>query len=117
MRGLGAFAAKALKSSFPASFLSSYTASMSRTLFVTTALPYANGSFHLGHILEYIQADIWVRAMRMAGHPVHFGGADDAHAAPIMLQAASSGLPPHAPGARYAGAPPPDPQPHQSAST
>src|SRR3546814_1669291 len=70
MRGLGAFAAKALKSSFPASFLSSYTASMSRTLFVTTALPYANGSFHLGHILEYIQADIWVRAMRMAGHTV-----------------------------------------------
>src|SRR3546814_644410 len=91
MRGLGAFAAKALKSSFPASFLSSYTASMSRTLFVTTALPYANGSFHLGHILEYIQADIWVRAMRMAGHTVHFVGADDAHGAPIMLKAESEG--------------------------
>ena len=40
---------------------------MSRTLFVTTALPYANGSFHIGHIMEYIQADIWVRSMRMAG--------------------------------------------------
>jgi len=45
---------------------------MPRTLFVTTALPYANGSFHIGHIMEYIQADIWVRAMRMAGHTVHF---------------------------------------------
>ena len=45
---------------------------MSRTLFVTTALPYANGSFHIGHIMEYIQADIWVRSMRMAGHTVHF---------------------------------------------
>ena len=60
---------------------------MSRTLFVTTALPYANGSFHIGHIMEYIQADIWVRSMRMAGHTVHFVGADDAHGAPIMLKA------------------------------
>ena len=60
---------------------------MSRTLFVTTALPYANGSFHIGHIMEYIQADIWVRAMRMAGHTVHFVGADDTHGAPIMLKA------------------------------
>ena len=48
------------------------TKTMSRTLFVTTALPYANGSFHIGHIMEYIQADIWVRSMRMAGHTVHF---------------------------------------------
>lgn len=60
---------------------------MTRTIFVTTALPYANGSFHIGHIMEYIQADIWVRTMRMSGHTVHFVGADDAHGAPIMLKA------------------------------
>ncbi len=45
---------------------------LSRRLFVTTALPYANGSFHIGHIMEYIQADIWVRFQRMQGHEVHF---------------------------------------------
>jgi len=75
---------------------------MSRTLFVTTALPYANGSFHIGHIMEYIQADIWVRAMRMAGHTVHFVGADDTHGAPIMLKAESEGITPQALVARYA---------------
>jgi len=75
---------------------------MSRTLFVTTALPYANGSFHIGHIMEYIQADIWVRAMRMAGHTVHFVGADDAHGAPIMLKAESEGISPRELVARYA---------------
>ena len=58
-----------------------------RKLFVTTALPYANGPFHIGHIMEYIQADIWVRFQRMQGHEVHFVCADDAHGAPIMLQA------------------------------
>lgn len=67
---------------------------MSRTIFVTTALPYANGSFHIGHIMEYIQADIWVRALRMAGHTVHFVCADDAHGAPIMLKAESEGITP-----------------------
>ena len=67
---------------------------MSRTLFVTTALPYANGSFHIGHIMEYIQADIWVRTMRMAGHTVHFVGADDTHGAPIMLKAEAEGITP-----------------------
>jgi len=67
---------------------------MSRTFFVTTALPYANGSFHIGHIMEYIQADIWVRALRMSGHTVHFMGADDAHGAPIMLKAESEGITP-----------------------
>lgn len=76
---------------------------MSRTIFVTTALPYANGSFHIGHIMEYIQADIWVRSMRMAGHTVHFVGADDAHGAPIMLKAESEGISPQALVARYAG--------------
>lgn len=67
---------------------------MSRTIFVTTALPYANGSFHIGHIMEYIQADIWVRSMRMSGHTVHFVGADDAHGAPIMLKAEAEGISP-----------------------
>ncbi len=75
---------------------------MSRTLFVTTALPYANGSFHIGHIMEYIQADIWVRSMRMAGHTVHFVGADDAHGAPIMLKAEKEGISPRDLVARYA---------------
>jgi len=63
----------------------------SRKLFVTTALPYANGAFHIGHIMEYIQADIWVRFQRMQGHEVHFVGADDAHGAPIMLAAEKAG--------------------------
>ncbi|MDY0310151.1 MAG: methionine--tRNA ligase [Castellaniella sp.] len=75
---------------------------MSRTIFVTTALPYANGSFHIGHIMEYIQADTWVRAMRMAGHTVHFVGADDAHGAPIMLKAQAEGITPQELVSRYA---------------
>src|SRR6266700_3596189 len=66
-----------------------------RTLFVTTALPYANGPFHIGHIMEYIQADIWVRFKRMQGHTVHFVCADDAHGAPIMLRADAEGVTPH----------------------
>jgi methionyl-tRNA synthetase len=65
-----------------------------RTLFVTTALPYANGPFHIGHIMEYIQADIWVRFQRLQGHEVHFVGADDAHGAPIMLAAEKAGKSP-----------------------
>jgi methionyl-tRNA synthetase len=64
-----------------------------RTLFVTTALPYANAPFHIGHIMEYIQADIWTRFQRMQGHEVHFVGADDAHGAPIMLAAEKAGMP------------------------
>jgi len=67
---------------------------MNRRLFVTTALPYANGSFHIGHIMEYIQADIWVRFQRMQGREVHFVCADDAHGAPIMLKAQSEGITP-----------------------
>ena len=73
-----------------------------RRLFVTTALPYANGSFHIGHIMEYIQADIWVRFQRMQGHEVHFVCADDAHGAPIMLKAESEGLTPEQLVARIA---------------
>src|SRR5574341_2553963 len=67
-----------------------------RRLFVTTALPYANGAFHIGHIMEYIQADIWLRFQRMQGHEVHFVGADDAHGAPIMLAAEKAGKSPEA---------------------
>jgi methionyl-tRNA synthetase len=67
---------------------------MSRRLFVTTALPYANGPFHIGHIMEYIQADIWVRFQRMQGHEVHFICADDAHGAPIMIAAEKAGKTP-----------------------
>ena len=67
-----------------------------RQLFVTTALPYANGNFHIGHIMEYIQADIWVRFQRMQGHAVHFVGADDAHGAPIMIAAQAAGKTPQA---------------------
>jgi methionyl-tRNA synthetase len=65
-----------------------------RTLFVTTALPYANGPFHIGHIMEYIQADIWVRFQRMQGHTVHFVCADDTHGAAIMLRAEAEGVTP-----------------------
>jgi methionyl-tRNA synthetase len=67
---------------------------MTRKLFVTTALPYANGPFHIGHIMEYIQADIWVRFQRMLGNVVHFVCADDAHGAPIMLKAEAEGVSP-----------------------
>jgi methionyl-tRNA synthetase len=67
---------------------------MTRKLFVTTALPYANAPFHLGHIMEYIQADIWVRHQRMAGNQVHFVCADDAHGAPIMIAAEKAGITP-----------------------
>ena len=65
-----------------------------RQIFVTTALPYANGNFHIGHIMEYIQADIWVRYQRMQGHAVNFVGADDAHGAPIMIAAEKAGKTP-----------------------
>ncbi|MFA7665537.1 MAG: methionine--tRNA ligase [Burkholderiaceae bacterium] len=65
-----------------------------RNLFVTTALPYANGPFHIGHIMEYIQADIWVRFQRMHGATVRFVCADDAHGAPIMIAAEKAGQTP-----------------------
>jgi methionyl-tRNA synthetase len=67
---------------------------MSRKLYVTSALPYANGPLHIGHIMEYIQVDIWVRFQRMVGSKVHFIGADDAHGAPIMLKAEADGVTP-----------------------
>ena len=67
---------------------------MSRRLLVTHALPYANGPLHLGHMLGYIQTDIWVRAQRMMGNEVHFVAADDAHGTPIMLAAEKAGMSP-----------------------
>ena len=67
---------------------------MTRQLFVTTALPYANGNFHIGHIMEYIQADIWVRYQKMMGNAVDFVCADDTHGAPIMIAAEKAGVTP-----------------------
>jgi methionyl-tRNA synthetase len=67
-----------------------------RQLFVTTALPYANGNFHIGHIMEYIQADIWVRFQRMQGNSVNFVCADDAHGTAVMIAAQNKGITPQA---------------------
>jgi len=67
-----------------------------RRLLVTSALPYANGSIHLGHLVEYIQTDIWVRFQRMQGHEVHYVGADDQHGTPIMLRAEKENITPRA---------------------
>ena len=67
-----------------------------REILVTHALPYANGPLHIGHLLGYIQSDIWVRARRMAGDTVHFVAADDVHGTPIMLAAEKAGLTPEA---------------------
>jgi methionyl-tRNA synthetase len=67
-----------------------------RKLFVTTALPYANGKFHIGHMMEYIQADIWVRNQRMNGADVNFVCADDAHGAAITIAADKAGVTPQA---------------------
>jgi methionyl-tRNA synthetase len=69
---------------------------MPRPALVTNALPYANGQIHLGHLVGYIQADIWVRARRMAGGTVHFVCADDTHGTPIMLAAEKAGTTPEA---------------------
>ena len=67
-----------------------------RKILVTCALPYANGSIHLGHLLEHIQTDIWVRFQRMRGHEIYFVCADDAHGTPIMLKAQELGITPEA---------------------
>lgn len=69
-------------------------AQVAKKMLVTCALPYANGSIHLGHILEHIQADIWVRYQRMRGHQINFICADDAHGTPIMLKAQQLGVTP-----------------------
>lgn len=65
-----------------------------RRILVTCALPYANGAIHLGHMLEHIQADVWVRYQRMRGHEIYFICADDAHGTPIMLKAEQLGITP-----------------------
>ncbi len=65
-----------------------------RKILVTSALPYANGSIHLGHLVEYIQTDIWVRFQKMQGHECYYVCADDAHGTPIMLRAQSEGITP-----------------------
>lgn len=69
---------------------------MIRKILVTSALPYANGSIHLGHLVEYIQTDIWVRFQKMQGHTVHYVCADDTHGTPIMLRAEKEGITPEA---------------------
>lgn len=69
-------------------------ASQSRKILVTSALPYANGSIHLGHLLEYIQTDIWVRFQKARGHQCTYVCADDAHGTAIMLRAEKEGLTP-----------------------
>lgn len=70
------------------------TANSNRKILVTSALPYANGSIHLGHLVEYIQTDIWVRFQKMQGHTVHYVCADDTHGTPIMLRAEKEGISP-----------------------
>ena len=70
------------------------TANSPRKILVTSALPYANGSIHLGHLVEYIQTDIWVRFQKMQGHTVHYVCADDTHGTPIMLRAEKEGITP-----------------------
>lgn len=72
------------------------TAHNPRKILVTSALPYANGSIHLGHLVEYIQTDIWVRFQKMQGHTVHYVCADDTHGTPIMLRAEKEGITPEA---------------------
>ena len=67
-----------------------------RTILVTSALPYANGSIHLGHLVEYIQTDIWVRFQKMRGHDCIYVCADDAHGTPIMVRAQDEGITPEA---------------------
>jgi len=73
-----------------------------RTMLVTSALPYANGSIHLGHLVEYIQTDIWVRFQKMRGHDCVYVCADDAHGTPIMLRAQQEGIAPETLIARVA---------------
>ena len=67
-----------------------------RRILVTSALPYANGALHLGHILEAIQTDIWVRFQKLRGHECYYVCADDTHGTPIMLKAQAEGITPEA---------------------
>ena len=74
-----------------------------RKILVTSALPYANGPIHLGHLVEYIQTDIWVRFQKMRGHDCHYVFADDTHGTPIMLRAEKEGITPEELIARVKG--------------
>lgn len=67
-----------------------------RKILVTSALPYANGSIHIGHLVEYIQTDIWVRFQKLCGNQCHYVCADDTHGTPVMLRAEQEGLAPEA---------------------
>ena len=67
---------------------------MSRQILVTSALPYANGSLHLGHIIEAVQTDVWVRFQKMQGHSCLYVCAEDTHGTPIMIRAQSEGIRP-----------------------
>ncbi|MFM2287215.1 MAG: hypothetical protein RL684_358, partial [Pseudomonadota bacterium] len=69
---------------------------MPRTILVTHALPYANGDLHLGHALEAVQTDVWVRFQRLRGHDCRFVCAEDTHGTPIMIRAQQQGLTPEA---------------------
>src|SRR6201996_1817985 len=80
--------------SAPVTDLSAGAPSGRRQILVTSALPYANGQIHIGHLVEYIQTDIWVRTLRMHGHEIHYVGADDTHGTPIMLRAEKEGITP-----------------------
>jgi len=70
------------------------TQASGRRMLVTSALPYANGDIHLGHLVEYIQTDVWVRYQKLCGHEVHYVCADDTHGTPIMLRAEALGITP-----------------------
>ena len=76
--------------------MSAHSNNTARKILVTSALPYANGSIHLGHLVEYIQTDIWVRFQKMQGHTAHYVCADDTHGTPIMLRAQKEGITPEA---------------------
>jgi methionyl-tRNA synthetase len=80
--------------SVTAPFATPADAAARRRILVTSALPYANGQIHIGHMVEYIQTDIWVRALRMHGHEIYYVGADDTHGTPIMLRAEQEGITP-----------------------
>src|SRR5678816_870998 len=76
-------------------------ANRARNILVTSALPYANGSIHIGHLVEYIQTDIWVRFQRLRGNNVTYVCGDDAHGTPIMLKAREEGIAPETYIERY----------------
>jgi len=67
-----------------------------RKILITSALPYANGSIHIGHLVEYIQTDIWTRFQKMCGHECYYVCADDTHGTPVMLRAEQEGITPEA---------------------